>query len=71
MEPPQDAQPGDTVTVPGFEGQPTAVLKKDLFDVISAKLRTNQQLEACYDGRPLQTPAGICTVKSIANGSVK
>lgn len=71
MEPPAGSAPGTRVLAAGFDGEPVGVLKKDAFDAIAAKLRTNGQLQACYDGVPLQTEQGPCTVKSIADGGVR
>lgn len=71
VEPPEGSVPGEKVTVAGFEGQPAGVLKKDLFDAVAPKLRTNRQLEACYDGVQLRTSKGVCVVQSIAGGGIK
>lgn len=72
MEPPVGSNPGDSVTVSGYEGVPDEVLnpKKKVFEVVQKDLCTDEQLRACYRGIPLSTTAGPCTVKSIV-GSIK
>lgn len=71
MEPPAGARPGDRVGAAGLPFEPVAVLKKDAFDQLSASLATNASCVACYQGTVLETSGGPCTVKSIANGSIK
>ena len=71
MEPPAGSKPGDRVTAAGFGSEAVAVLKKDAFDSIAASLATDATYVACFDGVPLETGHGLCTVRSIANGAVK
>ena len=71
VEPPSGAAPGERVMVAGFAAEPVAVLKKEAFDSIASGLRTNADRVACYNGAPLQTSQGVCTVKSIADGGIR
>ena len=42
-----------------------------VFETVQVDLNTNRELVACYKGVPLATAAGVCTVMSIAGGSIK
>lgn len=72
VEPPEGVPLGESVTVAGFEGEPDGVLnpKKKIFESVKPDLATNSELVACYKGVPLSTSKGVCTVKSIAGGSI-
>ena len=72
VEPPAGASPGEAVTVSGYEGKPDEVLnpKKKVFEGVQQYLYTDEQLRACYRGKPLSTSAGPCTVNSII-GTIK
>lgn len=50
---------------------PVAVLKKDAFDLIAANLATNASCVACFNGEVLESSGGPCTVKTIANGTIR
>lgn len=73
VEPPKSAQVGERVTFPGFEGQPDDVLnpKKKVWETLQVDLHTNADLVACYKDIPLTTSAGVCTVSTISEGSIK
>ncbi|KAM1692257.1 hypothetical protein ACFX2K_031890 [Malus domestica] len=73
VEPPEGAQVGERVTFPGFVGEPDEVLnpKKKVWETLQVDLHTNTELVACYKDVPLTTSAGVCTVSSIAGGSIK
>ncbi|XP_062109223.1 probable methionine--tRNA ligase [Humulus lupulus] len=73
VEPPKSAQAGERVTFPGFEGQPDDVLnpKKKVWETLQVDLHTNTDLVACYKDIPLTTSAGVCTVSTISEGSIK
>lgn len=72
VEPPEGVPLGESVVVAGFEGEPDEVLppKKKIFESVKPDLATNSELVACYKGVPLSTSKGVCTVKSIAGGSI-
>ncbi|KAB2623126.1 methionine--tRNA ligase [Pyrus ussuriensis x Pyrus communis] len=73
VEPPEGAQVGERVTFPGFVGEPDEILnpKKKVWETLQVDLHTNTELVACYKDIPLTTSAGVCTVSSIAGGSIK
>ncbi|KAH1022809.1 aminoacyl tRNA synthase complex-interacting multifunctional protein 1 isoform X1 [Dendroctonus ponderosae] len=72
--PPPGSQPGDLVECQGFARQPDAVMnpKKKIFETVAPDLHTNDQLEACYKGVPLNNPGkGNFVSKSLKNVPVK
>ena len=73
MEPPAGAAPGGRVTVAGFGGAPDELLnpKKKVWEAVQPELGTDAARVACYRGAPLATPAGPCTVRTVAGGSIK
>nr|XP_028956621.1 probable methionine--tRNA ligase isoform X2 [Malus domestica] len=73
VEPPEGAQVGERVTFPGFVVEPDEILnpKKRVWETLQVDLHTNTELVACYKDIPLTTSAGVCTVFSIAGGSIK
>ncbi|KAM1989601.1 hypothetical protein ACFX15_030939 [Malus domestica] len=73
VEPPEGAQVGERVTFPGFVGEPDEILnpKKKVWETLQVDLHTNSELVACYKDVPLTTSAGVCTVSSVAGGSIK
>ncbi|KAM1036685.1 probable methionine--tRNA ligase isoform X2 [Malus sylvestris] len=73
VEPPEGAQVGERVAFPGFVGEPDEILnpKKKVWETLQVDLHTNTELVACYKDVPLTTSAGVCTVSSIAGGSIK
>lgn len=73
VEPPEGAQVGERVTFAGFVGEPDEILnpKKKVWETLQVDLHTNTELVACYKDVPLTTSAGVCTVSSIAGGSIK
>jgi hypothetical protein len=42
-----------------------------VFETVQPDLKTNNDLVACYKDVPMATAAGVCTVVSIAAGSIK
>jgi len=56
LAPPQNATPGDVVTVPGFEGTPDELIKPtnkkttSIFEQVAPDLKTNDSLQAVYKG---------------------
>lgn len=74
VEPPAGSKPGDKVFVEGHDsGAPDAVLnpKKKVFEKLQPEFKTNNDLVACFKGLPFRTQSGVCTVKTIAGGSIK
>ncbi|GAU22503.1 hypothetical protein TSUD_296220 [Trifolium subterraneum] len=73
VEPPSSASVGERITFPGHEGDPDELLnpKKKVWETLQVDLQTNEKLEACFKNIPLTTSAGICTVSSISNGSIR
>ncbi|CAI8617117.1 unnamed protein product [Vicia faba] len=73
VEPPSSASVGERITFPGHEGSPDELLnpKKKVWETLQVDLHSNEKLEACYKNIPLTTSAGICTVSSISNGSIR
>ncbi|KAH7431189.1 hypothetical protein KP509_08G035400 [Ceratopteris richardii] len=71
--PPESAQVGERIRFTGFEGEPDEVLnpKKKIWESVQVDLRTNDKLVACYKNVPFTTSTGVCTVASIANGSIR
>ncbi|KAM6565373.1 hypothetical protein CsatA_024501 [Cannabis sativa] len=73
VDPPKSAQVGERITFPGFEGEPDDVLnpKKKVWETLQVDLHSNTELVACYKDIPLTTSAGVCTVSSISEGSIR
>lgn len=73
VDPPKSAQVGERITFPGFDGEPDNVLnpKKKVWETLQVNLHSNTELVACYKDIPLTTSAGVCTVSSITNGSIR
>ena len=46
-------------------------LKKETLDIVLAELKANGDKVATYKGVPFTTSAGVCTVKTIANGGIR
>ncbi|KAK7824625.1 probable methionine--tRNA ligase [Quercus suber] len=73
VDPPKSATVGERVTFPGFNGEPDDVLnpKKKVWETLQVDLNTNTELVASYKDIPFTTSAGVCTVSSIASGSIR
>ncbi|GMY15990.1 methionine--tRNA ligase, cytoplasmic [Fagus crenata] len=73
VDPPKSACVGERVTFPGFNGEPDDVLnpKKKVWETLQVDLNTNTELVARYKDIPFTTSAGVCTVSSIASGSIR
>lgn len=73
VEPPKSAKVGERVTFPGYGGEPDDILnpKKKVWETVQVDLHSNAELIACYKDVPLTTSAGVCTVSSIQNGSIR
>lgn len=71
--PPADAKPGDRVIVAGDEAEPLSaaqVKRKKIWEALAPKLKTNDSLVATYDGQPIVTAAGPCTVSKANNAPI-
>uniref|UniRef100_A0A0E0E2D4 methionine--tRNA ligase n=2 Tax=Oryza meridionalis TaxID=40149 RepID=A0A0E0E2D4_9ORYZ len=73
VEPPESAAVGERVAFAGYSGEPEASLnaKSKTWEKLSADLHSNGELVACYKDAPFTTKAGVCKVKSIANGEIR
>jgi len=71
VEPPEGAVPGERVTFAGFSGDAEKALKKETLEKILPDMKSNGELVATYKGVPFMTSAGLCVVKSIAQGTIK
>ncbi|KAJ7525817.1 hypothetical protein O6H91_17G068000 [Diphasiastrum complanatum] len=73
VTPPQDAAVGERVKFPGFEGEPDDLLnpKKKVWETVQPDLHTTEALVAVYKSAPFTTSAGVCTVSSIREGSIR
>ncbi|KAG6574842.1 Methionine--tRNA ligase, cytoplasmic, partial [Cucurbita argyrosperma subsp. sororia] len=72
VEPPKDANVGERIKFPGFEGEPEDVLnpKKKVWETLQVDLAINTEGVACFKDIPFNTSAGICKVPSITSGSI-
>ncbi|KAH9620568.1 hypothetical protein KSS87_002105 [Heliosperma pusillum] len=73
VDPPEDAQIGERVKFPGFEGEPDDLLnpKKKVWETLQVDLNTDSNLVARFKDLPFTTSTGICKVSTIANGSIR
>ncbi|KAG9443219.1 hypothetical protein H6P81_019073 [Aristolochia fimbriata] len=73
VDPPQGAVVGESVSFPGYSGEPDEVLnpKKKVWETLQTDLHTNEELVACYKDVPLTTSAGVCKVLSISKGVIR
>jgi len=78
LAPPAGAQPGDVVTVPGFEGTPDELIKPtnkkavSIFEQVAPELKTNDKKEATYKGVAWEVKGkGPIMAQSLTNVQVK
>lgn len=73
VTPPEGAPVGERIKFSGYEGEPDDILnpKKKIWETVQVDLHTNEQLVACYKDTAFTTSAGVCTVSSIINGTIK
>ncbi|CAL5054560.1 unnamed protein product [Urochloa decumbens] len=73
VEPPAGAAVGERVTFAGYSGEPEASLsgKSKVWEKLAADLHSNGERVACYKDVPFTTSAGVCKVKTIANGEIR
>lgn len=71
MVPPENAVPGERVTVEGFEGEPAAECtpKNNIFGIVQPDLLTSDNLIGTYKGVPMQVkgkgPIKSSTLKGV------
>ncbi len=75
VTPPAGSIVGERVNVGGThtlaKGLPAAQVKKlKVWETVSAELRTNETLSACWKGQPMTTSAGPCVVSSLSDAIV-
>lgn len=65
--------PGERVTFEGFPGEPDEQLapKKKIFETVQPEFATTAERVAVWRGVPFTTSKGVCTVRSVAGGSIK
>merc|ERR1712235_46427 len=78
LAPPAGAQPGDVVSVPGFEGTPDELIKPtnkkavSIFEQVAPELKTNDKKEATYKGVAWEVKGkGPITAQSLTNVQVE
>ncbi|XP_020266926.1 probable methionine--tRNA ligase [Asparagus officinalis] len=73
VDPPASAKIGESVTFPGYSGEPDNMLnaKSKVWEKLQIDLHTDAELTACYKDVPFTTSAGICKVTSIVNGAIR
>lgn len=74
LVPPNGVQPGEFVTVDGYERKPDAQLnaKKKIFEQIQVDLKTNEKREATYKGIPWNVGCkGVPVSPTLINASIK
>lgn len=74
VSPPEGASVGERVFLQGMEGEPFTSAQVKKFKVwetlIAPYLKTNDDCTACWNGLPLLTSAGPCTVVSASNSPI-
>lgn len=73
IDPPEGSKPGDRVLPAGVEGNPSSanrVKKLKLWEACSQDLATDDNSVACWQGKPLTTPAGEVKVKSVTSAPI-
>jgi aminoacyl tRNA synthase complex-interacting multifunctional protein 1 len=78
LTPPNNAAPGDIVTVPGFEGEPDELIKPtnkkniSIFEQVAPDLKTNDEGLACYKNVAWEVKGkGAVRSQSLKNVQVK
>lgn len=78
VEPPASALPGTRISLASLDVSPFAPekqvnpkKKKNAWLNVAPKLRTDASCTACFDGDPLITPEGKCTVATLKDCIVK
>jgi methionyl-tRNA synthetase len=68
VSPPEGAEIGELVYIDGVTGEPWAankVTKKKIWNTVTPDLKTDDSCVATWEGKPLLTSAGPCTVPSL------
>jgi len=74
VTPPVAAKVGERVFCEGMEGEPVTaaqVRKKKVLEAVLPDLRSDKQCVAAYQGKPILTSAGPCTVPTKANAPLQ
>lgn len=74
LSPPAGSVPGDLVQCDGYARNPDPILnpKKKIFETCAPDLTTNEKLEACFKGKPLQVlNKGYVVAQTLKNVKVK
>lgn len=74
VAPPDGAKVGERIHCDGLDGEPVTaaqVRKKKVLEAVLPLLRTDADCVAHYDGKPLLTSAGPCTVPSNADAPLQ
>ena len=73
VTPPEGSTVGSRVFVDGLSGEAhpaNAIKKKKVWEAVAPDLHVNDEGVACYQGKPLQTNAGVCRVDTIVNAPI-
>ena len=73
VTPPTGSKVGERVRIQGLEGEPyssTQVKKKKVWEIVAAKLKTAEGGVATWDGKVLETSAGVCVVPTLVGAPI-
>jgi methionyl-tRNA synthetase len=73
LAPPADAAVGERVFLEGVTGvawSANKVTKKKVWNTVTPDLRTDETCAACWQGMPIMTSAGPCSVPSLASTQI-
>jgi len=73
VDPPADAKIGERIFCEGLSGEPASapqVKRRKIWQTVAEGLRTNGDKVATYQGLPLMTSAGSCTVPELTDAPI-
>lgn len=73
VDPPADAKIGERVFIQGLSGEPvtsTQVKKKKVWESVAKNLKTADGGLATWDGKTIETTAGVCKAASLAGAPI-
>jgi len=73
ITPPNDAPIGERVFIDGLEGEPISsaqTKKRKTWDKVATELKTNDQKVAAWNGKPLLTSTGSCSVETLIGAPI-
>lgn len=73
VDPPADAVIGERVFIDGATGEPLSssqIKKKKVWEAVAKKLSTGEGCVAMWDGKPIKTSNGVCTVPSLVGAPI-